>query len=187
MLLEALRERTRDHHLRLERDLAIEQKIQDLPTYCDLLQRWYGWYSPFEQMAASEANDTLKGFLSQRWKTPLLEKDIWDLCEAELGEIPLAPVAKPRGMAEWIGTLYVLEGSTLGGQVISRMIEERLGLRNGQGYSFFRSYGDQVGARWREFRTFAQQSILPENTDRAVAAADQTFQSLHQWLCTNPR
>lgn len=187
MLLEELKERTRTHHQRLERDLAIEKKLQDLPTYCDLLQRWYGWYAPFEQMAASEANGTVEDFLSQRWKTPLLEKDIRDLCHASLREIPLAPVAKPRGMAEWIGTLYVLEGSTLGGQVISRMIEERLGLRNGQGYSFFRSYGDQAGARWREFRAFAQEVLPPENTDRAVAAADQTFESLHQWLCTNPR
>ena len=187
MLLEDLKERTRTHHERLERDLAIEEKIQDLPTYCELLQRWYGWYAPFERMAASEANGALQSLLAQRWKAPLLEQDLSSLCHSRTAEIPLASVRTPREMAEWIGTLYVLEGSTLGGQVISRMIEQKLGLRDGKGYSFFRSYGDQVGSRWREFRAFAQHALPPAETDRAVAAADQTFQALHQWLCTNPR
>ena len=187
MLLEQLRERTRTHHERLERDLAIERKIENVSDYCGLLRRWYGWYAPFEQLVLMEADDRVRALYADRWKLPLLERDLASLCVDGRAEIPRARVATPGAMAEWVGTLYVLEGSTLGGQVISRMVEERLGLQNGQGYSFYRSYGDKVGARWREFRAFAQDALSPEETESAVAAADQTFQALHQWLCTNPQ
>jgi heme oxygenase len=183
MLLEELKQKTRAHHESLEKDMESQRYFADLPSYRRLLERWYGWYEPWERMVAQQASPEIVSFMRERWKLPLLLEDLRALHAKSLDTVPRADVPVPESEAEWIGTLYVLEGSTLGGQYIARSIEQQFGLRDGRGYSFFRSYGDQVGSMWRSFRTFAQDSVSENETERAVSAADHTFSTIHQWLC----
>ena len=182
-LLEELRRKTRVHHESLEQAMAEQHYFADLPAYRRLLERWYGWYEPWEMMAASQAPPKIARFLGGRWKVPMLRQDLHDLGTDSLERLPRAKVVEPAEQAEWIGTMYVLEGSTLGGQFIARSIEEQFDFKEGRGYSFFRSYGGQVGSMWREFREFAQRNVAEDETERAVAAADQTFLNIHTWLC----
>ena len=60
-----------------------------------------------------------------------------------------AVIGDPRSI--FLGRMYVMEGSTLGGQYIARHVEETLGLSSGEGNSYFRGYGEATGERWREF------------------------------------
>ena len=46
------------------------------------------------------------------------------------------------GTAEAIGALYVMEGSTLGGQIIKKMIAKQLGTAEDHATSFFNGYGE---------------------------------------------
>jgi heme oxygenase len=82
-----------------------------------------------------------------------------------------------------LGALYVFEGATLGGQLISRHLEEKLGLRDGAGYRYYRSYGPDVGRRWQEFRALLQEHATTGSDDAIVASAADTFERLHAW-CT---
>lgn len=183
MLLEELKQKTRAHHESLEKDMENQHYFADLSSYRRLLERWYGWYEPWERMAANRASPEIVAFMRERWKLPLLLQDLSALDTESLAALPRADVKVPDSEAEWIGTLYVLEGSTLGGQFIARSIEQQFGFREGRGYAFFRSYGDQVGSMWRSFREFAQDSVNEEDTELAVSAADHTFSTIHQWLC----
>ena len=78
----------------------------------------------------------------------------------------------PRSI--FLGRMYVMEGSTLGGQYIARHVEETLGIRPGEGNSYFRGYGDATGERWREFREVLK--ALPDTeTDTVIASAREMF------------
>ncbi len=86
---------------------------------------------------------------------------------------------------EILGAAYVLEGSTLGGQIIARHLEETLGLRDGCGYRYFRSYGPDVGAQWKAFRAELLRASSATNDPVIVRAARETFEILHRWFCQN--
>ena len=50
------------------------------------------------------------------------------------------------------GAVYVVEGATLGGQVIARQVIPALALSPERGCRFFTGYGGETGERWRETR-----------------------------------
>ena len=64
--------------------------------------------------------------------------------------------------ARLFGCLYVIEGATLGGQVITRHLHTHLGLTPACGASFFSGYGAQTGSRWKAvgalLNAYAEQS-----------------------------
>ena len=70
--------------------------------------------------------------------------------------------------------MYVVEGSTLGGQYIAKHVERRFGFRGGSGNAYFRGYGERTGSMWRSFKD--DLIALPEeDTDRVIAAARAMF------------
>jgi heme oxygenase (biliverdin-IX-beta and delta-forming) len=81
-----------------------------------------------------------------------------------------------------LGCLYVLEGSTLGSQIISRRLRDKLQLDERTGASFFNAYGRSTGARWMEFKGFVSASVKCEDADNIVEAARETFQCFYEWL-----
>jgi len=54
-----------------------------------------------------------------------------------------------RTLADALGCMYVMEGATLGGAIITRNVRTVLQLDTST--AFFASYGDAVGARWKQF------------------------------------
>jgi hypothetical protein len=81
-----------------------------------------------------------------------------------------------------LGCLYVLEGSTLGARVISRRLESHFMLGPDSGAAFFNAYGEAVGRRWSEFRSFVTGNLSAEQAGETVKAAVETFESLLTWL-----
>src|SRR5690606_1512986 len=116
MLRDALREQTRAQHARLEQRLAIEQRVRDRDAYVELLGRFHGFYKPFETrlLTFARAFHEHGVMLSERMKTALLERDLHALGESEfeLADSTFLPsiATFPRA----VGSLYVMEGSTLG-------------------------------------------------------------------------
>jgi heme oxygenase len=77
--------------------------------------------------------------------------------------------------AVFLGRMYVMEGSTLGGQYIARHLEQQLRLPHGVGNSYFVGYGEQTGERWREVREVL--AALPdEHAETVVRSAKNMFQ-----------
>ena len=184
MLLERLRAETRLLHARIEDGLASMRAHESLDRHALVLARFFGFYDAWEPRLGSCLAD--EAFFGPRRKLHLLERDLAALGHAPEGirALPQCPCLPPlTSAAEAMGSLYVLEGATLGGQVISRRLERTLGLSGGLGYSFFRSYGREVGPMWRAFgeRLLATSSTASE--DACVRSAQSTFARLHLWLC----
>ena len=184
MILKRLREATRDQHEALENVLPLGAATADDPLYRAVMSRFWGFYATWEAQAAAHAGAELVPVLKARAKLPLLEADLRALGVAAEGLPRLRPEALPAfsaGDATLLGSMYVVEGATLGGQVISRHLEQDSGFHDGLGYSFFRSYGKAVGQQWRAFTALLE--TLPDAAEGpAVAAAQQTFAAFAQWF-----
>ncbi|WP_192085934.1 biliverdin-producing heme oxygenase [Algoriphagus sp. Y33] len=55
----------------------------------------------------------------------------------------------PTGFA--MGILYVIEGSTIGGKIISKHIQKTLGYSSEMGATYFAGYGEFTGLFWKNF------------------------------------
>ena len=91
--------------------------------------------------------------------------------------------AHRNALAACLGALYVLEGATLGGQVLRREMATRLALDSDNGASFLNVYGAETGRRWKEFLDYlGSLSLDMPAKQRAVMAARSTFSGFEQWL-----
>ena len=185
-VLDRLRQETRPHHDRLEHHLNIPHRLRSLLRYRALLEDFLGFYQPLEDRLACIDWRSTGISPDERRKGPLIESDL-DV----LGVGSMARAALPRcgalpvidGLPAAFGCLYVLEGATLGGQIIARHVTASLPLPEGCGCAFFRSYGGHIGTMWRMFRDeLSRHCAGPAAADAAVAAATRTFRDLEDWL-----
>jgi heme oxygenase len=182
-LLLRLKDETRDVHESLERDLDLLRPDLTLERYQGIVERFYGFYQPWENAIQPLLTEHLPGFGETRTKVPKLLEDLVYLGR-KTGKLPVCK--KLPSCLTWpevFGGLYVTEGATLGGQIISRQLEQMLGLSARRGAAFFTSYGLQVGSMWRSFCATLQAHTPAEKEDLVVDAAKQTFVCMHQWLC----
>ena len=182
-----LRQHTRIEHARLEDRLDIFTRLQGRDEYRALLIRLYGLYEPLEArlLEASHRHAIPLDVVARR-KAPLLERDL-----AVLGLDPIARAAIPRctalpaidSAATALGCLYVLEGATLGGQLIARHLDRHLGIGPDTGGAFFTAYGERVGAMWRALgAALAAYPCSPHDQEAMVGAARATFEAFEGWL-----
>ena len=184
MLLQRLREETRPVHERIEQDLEALGMHRSLERYRLLVARFFGFYLGWEPRVADTLGD--EAFFGPRRKLHLLAQDLefFGYDGRAVEALPRCRSLPPVGnLAEAMGSLYVLEGSTLGGQVISRRLERSLGFRDGHGYAFFRSYGREVSSMWRGFGERLTAVSSPSSQEASIRSAQLTFARLHEWLC----
>ena len=181
-LLDRLKIETRPIHQQLENDLDLLADRLSSASYCRTLEKFYGFYRPFEEQLFPLLPDELSGIFAARRKVPMIESDLRFFGIAP-ETLPLCTeIPKLDGLPAILGACYVTEGATLGGQVISRQLESKLGLADGEGYGFFRSYGPKVGSMWTTFRTRLLEYSSPLIDDPIVQAANDTFARMHRWL-----
>lgn len=187
MLADLLREGTQAHHARAESALPVMDADLPLDRYVDTLAALYGLYAPLERRLARHDWAALGFEWEARRKAPLLAADLRRLGvpDAAVAALPLADALPALATpCEGLGALYVLEGATLGGQLVRRHVDRVLGVTPERGGAFFAAYGDRVGPMWRAFRAFlddagARHDCTPE---RALQAARDTFDAFASWL-----
>ena len=82
--------------------------------------------------------------------------------------------------AQAFGALYVMEGSTLGGKTIARMLlQKSIPAVNEKALTFFRGYREETGARWKFFQDVFNQQ---EDVEEIITAAHDTFKHLKSWM-----
>ena len=182
--LSRLRAETRLQHEAIERALMLMADQLTLPAYVHRLEQFYGFYKPvedriFDDMGPLAARLTL----AKRRKTRLLEADL-DVLRQGDGMPPALCRHLPRlvSAAECFGCMYVLEGATLGGVLISRHIQAKLGVTPATGGRFFAGYAGQTGAMWQEFRAaITEFSVTTDDQDAVINTACATFEALQSW------
>ncbi|HZB61212.1 MAG TPA: biliverdin-producing heme oxygenase [Microvirga sp.] len=186
-LLERLRIETRPAHDRIEKAVDFQRRTSSREAYRNLLCRFYGFHRAWEEDAAPLAPDRTS--FQRRCKSHLLARDL-DALGMSPQEIihlprcrPLMPLPAPAAV---LGGMYVVEGSTLGGAVIAREVERRLGLTAETGCAYFRSYGRETASMWKSFGAALLAASSPETDDLIVETAARTFDVMHDWLNEAP-
>jgi heme oxygenase (biliverdin-IX-beta and delta-forming) len=182
-ILKRLKSETAPAHERIEQAFDLKVRTGCVTAYRELLARFYGFHIVWEPCI--EAALGHPAFCRKRRKTRLLVDDLRALgvSEREIGQLPFCDRLMPmHSPAEALGSMYVVEGSTLGGTIIARQIGHRLGLGAGNGCSYFRCYGDQVGPMWKAFRAELLTQTRSHDEDVVIASANRTFDILHAWL-----
>lgn len=193
-MLAALRAGTRDLHARTEAAFVLGGTEVTHAVYAAVLVHLAAYYARTEAALApwAPALAPLGLDVAARQKTALLWRDLAAIGAApdeEAGPIPaMAPALVPASApvipnaATALGTLYVLEGATLGGQLLRRRLGPALGLTAEAGLAFFSAYGADVGPMWRAFTTAVDRfdhttpaAVRPGRHAAAVAGARTAF------------
>lgn len=188
MLRDSLRIHTRSHHERIEQALDLPGSVRSTEDLRRLLARFYGFYLPHETRLRSHtcALDAYGIELRERLKSKSIRNDLRRLgmSARAIGTLPMcAALPDLRTPAHALGSIYVLEGSTLGSQVIERALSERIDANLMATMQFLSGYGADTGRMWRAFVSALDAvGLEPEGVAAAQEGAVDTFQSLECWM-----
>lgn len=180
-LSQSVKKATQQNHEDVESLLLpVLNAIRSKEDYAAILKMFYGYFTPLEEKINKFITPAELPDINERRKASAIEHD--------LGNLPISFTAIPRctllpslaSTAQAFGALYVLEGSTLGGKMIARMLAKNKPYPiPEEALSFFSGYGEATGPKWK---AFLQQLNLQHEKEDVVQAADETFLHLKGWM-----
>ena len=181
-ILNRLRLETRGGHDAVERVLNLMATDLTRRAYGQRLAQFYGFYGPLEAALQLRCTPHLTALLPRLNKTALLSQDIERL-GVSLEHLPLCSnLPQIETDAEVLGCLYVMEGATLGGRLITQHVQATLGITPQGGGSFFEGYGEGTGKMWQAMRQLLVNCSIDTPTENAIVTnATATFASLRNW------
>jgi heme oxygenase (biliverdin-IX-beta and delta-forming) len=180
-MLAHLRSVTRPAHHAMEGGLGLLDRHLGLATYTGILARFYGFWRGWQPQVAALFHD--EPFLRPRRRLHLLAADLAALgvTGTALDGLPLCPLTTLAGDREALGSLYVMEGSTLGGRLIQRNVAHCLGEDGRASCSYFTGYGNDTGAMWGGFLARLEEASAGD-MERVGGGATATFERIGWWL-----
>jgi heme oxygenase len=176
-----LRTQTRINHQLLETQGGFAKIMQPnitLSDYQSLLALLYRFYASVEPALCS----ALAPLPFSTIYRPRLKLIGDDLTKSGGHLPPPSEIQLPmRSPAEILGTVYVLEGSSLGGQVICRHLQKTLGEKINRALGFYTEIGTNAGKHWKSVGILLTQELnTTEKLEQAAKAANLTFAALLQ-------
>jgi heme oxygenase (biliverdin-IX-beta and delta-forming) len=186
-IMHELREATRIDHLALETSLGLTSEDVSTSKYVQAIETFYGYYDPIEKRIPdiSGVKEVIHD-LPLRMKVPLLKRDLlyWGSNERILPRCSALPHLDDA--LDALGCLYVLEGATLGGRLLTRYFQARLGILPNAGGAFFAGYGERTGTMWHAFgNALGSLPLSSDQSEQVVRNARSTFRTLHRWCTEN--
>jgi heme oxygenase (biliverdin-IX-beta and delta-forming) len=183
MITEHLKHVTRHAHADLEK-LVIEKirQVHSPAGYLQLLDIFYGFYKPVEEKIDAFIDHSHLPDFNQRRKSVSLLQDMQHLT-ADASGMLCADLPEITSPAQSLGALYVLEGSTLGGAIICKLLKKEMGEHAPQGFLFFNGYGASTMQMWTIFKDRINTYSNDVATQRQMAeAATDTFVKFKNWI-----
>ncbi|WP_431061195.1 biliverdin-producing heme oxygenase [Pseudomonas abietaniphila] len=185
-VLQMLRAATAAQHKALEARLPLTHPDLDRDAYQRIIQAYYGFHAPLQRQI--ERFHAPRLAQPERQKVPALVKDLraLGLSDAQIDALPMCADLPPiNGEADLLGVMYVMEGATLGGQVLRRIIADRLAIDADSGGEFLDVYGRDTGRLWKAFLTRLADFDHPDDNPQVVESACATFALFARWLECN--
>jgi heme oxygenase len=188
MNLERLKLEARSEHLLTESAMAWMAPDLTRTQYIEMLQRLHpvvrGWEKWVERKVPSDLAELIQG----RRRSHLIEQDLRALGASTVGEPTKFPAERVPGLrarglrfrASFFAAMYVMEGSTLGGQFVAQHIQTLFGGDVGAYNAYFRGYGDKTSEMWRIFRE-AMVKLPSEDEADVIAAAKAMLAIFRLW------
>ena len=181
-----LRTQTDRLHAQIEDLLGLPSSVRTRDDYLAWLGHFLGFYEPLECSLARFLEWEAFGFAPSQIRASCLASDL-----AALGADPRRPCRVSRDLlpalptfAHALGAFYVLEGASLGGRVILRDLEARMGAAIAGATQFFGGRGEATGPMWQSFRvaldSFGQ--AHPRLCTDVVTGAQRTFRAMLTWF-----
>lgn len=181
-----LKQATKAAHGRLESHLPLLNDSLTIQHYGRLLRTFFGFYVPLESSMDECDTPFLEPDLAARKKSWWLLDDLLSLGESHhtIGALPLCQeIPIMACQADVLGALYVVEGATLGGQVILQSLRRSLGRSADRHARFFTSYGPRVPQMWVAFLRILEAAAHNSTQERRIMeSACRTFASFERWL-----
>ncbi len=188
MISEKLKTSTAENHRIVEESglmAPILNRTITKESYARILKKFYGFFHPLEITINSfpQLSEYLPDF-SERRKSEALIDDLKRLELPQETEYNLCNnLPTLTHLSHAFGCLYVMEGSTLGGKMISRILNDTLNIDETNGAKFFTGYGPTTGMKWNAFREALGKYSTETNDDESVVeAANDTFLKFKQWI-----
>lgn len=192
-----LREATRAEHEATEAIMPLGGADLSRELYCRVLRAMQPLVAGWEVWAEAEGPQDLREMLMRRRRSHLLAADLramgepvasnfaspvdWDAAVMQRGGREGGLSGQQEFEAAFLGAMYVMEGSTLGGRFVARHVESVLELEPGQGSAYFQGHGELTGSLWREVTGRIAQ-VPDELSPVVIGAARRTFEAFGQAL-----
>lgn len=109
--------------------------------------------------------------LDHRRKLPLIQRDIKSLSLEKKNTIHTLEIENEH---QALGMLYVIEGSTLGGNVIAKQLSKTEGFDEVT-FHFFSCYQENTGSMWKNFKEVLDSEVHQENYDEVLSGAKKLY------------
>ncbi len=193
-----LKAETGELHRRLERNMGLLDPPLSMDRFAFVLGRFASFHRAWEP--ALSAHPALATVMAGKSRVAHAERDLAALGIAGSagavggvggadGARDGAPAADVCGLAEALlidaesamGSVYVMQGSTLGGQAINRAVERQAWAPQ-DGFHYFGSPDRDVRKDWDELQCWAESYWPPASWPSIALGARATFVALDGWL-----
>ncbi|KLT66816.1 biliverdin-producing heme oxygenase [Pedobacter sp. BMA] len=186
MIANLLRTETAASHKELESLMYVNEIINNslsVEQYKKLLTINYIIHQKLENKLANMLDADLASELDMksRLKLSALEKDLayWNIDSLTLPGLNFDLFIPEKNNAEVLGALYVLEGATLGGNMIKRHILANPNFKDDEGgLNYYGVYGEELSAKWKSFVSILNETVSEADYERCIASANHTFNNL---------
>lgn len=171
-----LREATASRHAAIDTLLALRRPFGSA-HYTRVLQGFAAFLSAWEPCMTRALPATWQSWFAPSLRLHLVQQDL-----AAMGASHVPCAAAVPGLetpAAALGSLYVLEGSALGGRSIAAAARRQLGVTRDHGAAYFHGCGCATAPRWRAFLDRVAADLeTPDDRLQAVQGATATFDAL---------
>lgn len=181
-----IKERTRQQHIQLEKLMVrMMRGIHSKPSYAKFLTLLLSYHQPLEEGIYDFIGDRLLPDHRLRRKSAALINEIRLLDSVYQEKEECSELPEVQDVNDAFGVAYVLEGSTLGGPIIAKMIDKQL--KEAHHHEFFLCYGDNTQLMWERFKTALQADFDGRDEERIIFAANNTFHCFYNWIQRHER
>jgi len=186
MIANLLRTETAENHKALESLMFVNEIMNNslsIDQYKKLLTINYIIHQKLENILANmlDADVAAELEMNSRLKLSALEKDLnyWNIDSLTLPGLNFELFVPQKNTGEVLGALYVLEGATLGGNVIKKHILANPNFKDHEsGLNYYGVYGEELGAKWKKFVSVLNERVVEADYERCINSANLTFANL---------
>lgn len=176
MVSEYLKQNTAEFHDAAEKLFSsdkIFKKTFTLEDYKKIINTNYLMLLHSEDKIFDSLSDRIseKLHLDKRIKLPLIEKDLASL---SLKNQSVNHNLEFNNENEALGAMYVIEGSTLGGNVIAKQLSKTEGFDEVT-FNFFGCYQENTGPMWKNFKEVLDTEITEEHYKEVLSGARKLY------------
>ena len=173
-------------HQKLEKSVSgLISRLHTSEDYSYLLGLFYSYFGGLERLIGHQGVEKYLPDCDERRNAKSISEDLLALhvSNPEICKKDQLPFLDSPFQA--LGALYVMEGSTLGGVHIVKMIQKKLP-GNENSFHFFSGYGDRNALMWNRFKEALNNATTDEEEITLIlSGAEDTFHKFYEWINAN--